>query len=408
MMTEPEIQPGWFLSADELADTRIKVDKINARAVRRGFTGRLLLESVPEVVSRTPAPGAPEVRVHGFRVRVTGDAPRYEGWVFLAGVDVVPGSDQVVLRFAPGVDTETVNRAGLDGVRCDHCHTVRGRRHAYLVRHAETGETLQVGATCIKDFLGWSTMPAFLSEDDVVDELERTLTPSGGAAWDVLNVLAYAWASVQEHGWSASSSKHPTRYQVEDLLTGRAKRPEFDAIQPRMAEAEQLAPTIHRALLEAFADATEGYQANLRAVLSGEAVTSRHLGLAVSAIPAYDRLLGQQAVSATREERPASAWLGSTGEKVTITGVVITALTVDGYAYNTTQMLVVIDAAPTIAKIYTSAAWADEISVGDQVTITGTVKAHETWRDEIHQTVLTRTKRLIPAVDQECSTAARG
>ena len=60
MMTEPEIQPGWFLSADELADTRIKVDKINARAVRRGFTGRLLLESVPEVVSRTPAPGAPE------------------------------------------------------------------------------------------------------------------------------------------------------------------------------------------------------------------------------------------------------------------------------------------------------------------------------------------------------------
>lgn len=224
----------------------------------------------------------------------------------------------------------------------------------------------------------------------------------------VLNVLAYAWASVQEHGWSASSSKHPTRYQVEDLLTGRAKRPEFDAIQPRMAEAEHLAPTIHRALLEAFADATEGYQANLRAVLSGEAVTSRHLGLAVSAIPAYDRLMGQQAVSATREERPASAWLGSIGEKVTITGVVITALTVDGYAYNTTQMLVVIDAAPTIAKVYTSAAWADEISVGDQVTITGTVKAHETWRDEIHQTVLTRTKRLIPAVDQECSTAARG
>ena len=142
--------PSWFLNAEELAATRAKIAKLQRRAARKGFTGLIDVTAVPATRSST-SPGGLPVTVHGFDVTITGDPPRYEGWRFVAAVDAVEGG--TILRYPPGAPAE-VNNDQIRAGECDHCHTTRARRSTVLVAHEDTGQLLQVGRSCLKDFLG--------------------------------------------------------------------------------------------------------------------------------------------------------------------------------------------------------------------------------------------------------------
>ena len=156
-----------LLSLAEFTATKAKAAALNARAIKRGWTGRTEVAGERRVITNlgNPLPfplypaGAQIVR---FETTVTGEAPCYGGWRFLAALDATPAADGAVnwiVRCAPGVDDDALNRGQLRQGACDHCETVRpGRRHLYAVQHTDTGELRQVGSTCIKDFLGWSTM----------------------------------------------------------------------------------------------------------------------------------------------------------------------------------------------------------------------------------------------------------
>ena len=140
---------------------------------------------------------------------------------------------------------------------------------------------------------------------------------------------------------------------------------------------------------------SSGYEANLVAVLRGDAVDARHLGLAVSAIPAHQRLQADRQRETARQDAAQTVdYAGRVGEKVTLSGVVRTAMRVEGYTYRSPdQVMLVVDCGTAVAKMTTSAAWAYQVKVGDPLTVTGTVKAHTEWNG-IKQTVLTRPKQL--------------
>lgn len=103
-----------------------------------------------------------------------------------------------------------------------------------------------------------------------------------------------------------------------------------------------------------------GYEANLVAVLRGEAVDAKHLGLAVlGAVPRTSGLHADRAREASRQEAAqAVEHVGTVGEKVTLTGVVRTALRVDGYTYHSPDcVMLVVDCGTAVAKTTTAAAW---------------------------------------------------
>ncbi len=386
----------WFLNAEELAATRAKVAKLQQRAERKGFTGAIDVAAVPATRSSTSAGGLP-VTVHGFDVTITGEPPRYQGWRFVAAVDAVEGG--TILRYPPG-STGKVNNDQIRAGECDHCHTTRGRRSTVLVAHDDTGRLLQVGRSCLKDFLGHNTLPVFLTADEIANSLGGSLSGTP-AAWDVHSVLTYAAAAVEAFGWTpASASDHgrvPTRDVVRLALNGGRGADQLrDQLAPHLADAQALAPHLRLDLLNGLTG-TSGYEANLVAVLSGEAVDAKHLGLAVSAILAHQRLTADRAREASRHEAAQTVeHVGTVGEKVTLTGVVRTAVRVDGYAYRSPDsVMLVVDCGTAVAKMTTAAAWAYPLKVGDPVTITGTVKAHTEWNG-IKQTVLTRPKKHDP------------
>lgn len=401
----------WFLTGDELAATRAKIAQINTRAIRKGFTGRVELDATPAVRSHTPAPGAPPVTFHGFDVTITGEPPVYSGWRFVAAIDKLPtpepgrsGPGAVVIRYAPGADDAVAHDEVRPG-ECDHCHTVRPRSTTLLVRHDSTGELKQVGRTCLRDFLGASLTPVFLDTDRIGDEIERA-TGSGPRQWDIESVLTYTWAVVATHGWtpaSAATGRPSTRDLVTDaLLGGRPAHDLLASIAGHLEKGQQIAPRI-LVDLPAQLTGTSGYEANLLAVLRAGSVGPKHLGLAVSAVNTWNRLAERRTADELRHQRRTPVHhAGTIGEPLTLSGTVVTATRVPGYHHcSPDQVLLVIDCDTAIGKTITSAAWAYQIERGDQLTVTGKVKAHTDYHG-VPQTVLARPKRIdVPVADVE-------
>jgi hypothetical protein len=385
--------PVWFLSAEELVATRAKLTTITGRAARKGFTGSIDLVAAPATCTQ-PVPGGFPVTVHGFDVTISGEAPRYAGWRFVASVDAVDGG--TILRYPPGREA-AVRNADVVAGQCDHCHTRRARRRTMLIAHDDTGQLLQVGTSCLKDFLGHHINPVFLTADDVRAELGRNLsgTPT---AWDLASVLTCAWAAVHALGWtpaSAEPGRTPTRDVVRQVLTQqRAADRLLAVLAPHLAEGRRLAPRIIHTLLTGLSGES-GYEANLAAVLRGQVVDARHLGLAVSAIPAHQRLLDERLANTAHADAVAAVdHVGVVGDKITLAGTVRTTIRVDGYTYHSPDsILLILDCGTAIAKMTTAASWAYRVKVGDLLTVTGTVKAHTVWNG-VKQTVLTRPRKL--------------
>lgn len=394
----------WALSPEEFAATKDRATKINTRATKRGFTGRLEVTGTPREISETDEAGLHRTRLV-YDVAIIGDAPSYNGWTFLAAVDAIEtatGAD-FVLRTAPGIEESGVDRSALAAGRCEHCSTVRAnRRYTYLVRNTETGEIRQVGSTCIKDFTGWAGKPVFLSADDVADELRDFLGgfASSGPEYTPETVVAAAWALSRRFGWVPASASHggrSTRDLVSSYLygTSRADRELRADVAGDVAEAAGMGATIIAALLDGLTDSGD-YVTNLRACLRAASVSHRHLGITVSAVSAYERMIGNRVRRESTETiRRESAYAGELGEKLTITGTVTRLKPIEQhYGYTpTTSMLVIVESGTTVAKTFTAAAWAWDVEQGDEITITGTVKAHEEFNGT-KETVLTRPKRV--------------
>ncbi len=393
----PDLGRTWFLTPDEFAATSAKLAKLQRRAAQKGFTGHVTLTGKP-ATRQYRTPGGLSITQHGFDVTIRGEPPRYEGWRFVAAVDAVDGG--IILRYPPG-STTSIPTDQIRAGECDHCHTKRTRRSTILVAHEETGQLLQVGRACVKDFLGHNTFPVFLTEDEV-----RNTLRSGGSApaatWDVDTVLAYAAAAVEAFGWTPSSAHDPGCVPTRDrvrlaLVGGRGADLLRTSLEPFLADARERAPRIRDELVAGL-DGTSGYEANLLAVLRATSVDARHLGLAVSAITAHQRLTSDQQ-QARRVASDAVAYAGTVGEKLTMSGTVRTAMRVEGYTYHSpASALLVIDCGTAVAKMVTAARWAHSVKVGDQLTVTGTIKQHAEYNGT-KQTVLTRPKRVDPSPD---------
>jgi hypothetical protein len=84
---------------------------------------------------------------------------------------------------------------------------------------------------------------------------------------------------------------------------------------------------------------------------------------------------------------------GDIGETITVTGIVTRKGYVHSSRYDTLSTLVEIDCQTSVVVTFSSARWAQAVTLGEQVTVTGTVKHYDHWHG-IPETVLGRTKRV--------------
>jgi hypothetical protein len=243
-------------------------------------------------------------------------------------------------------------------------------------------------------------------------DVEQTMESFGSSAreYSPKAVVAAAVACVKKFGYVSSQvwERESTRTTVSRILypATQGKAAEDDrALIADMAEtlhaSGEKAEKIIETLISEFKDSDNGYRANLYAILSGDVVDSKHMGLAVSAVIAYDKMIEGEKLrkqwEAEKEGRDAKSanlsHIGTIGEKITISGVVTKNMVIEtmyGFSH-----LVIIEGESFIVKTFTTAKWSDDekAEVGNNITLVGTVKAHDEYNGT-PQTMMTRCKMI--------------
>lgn len=315
----------WELTPAELDLTRVKIEKINGRAVKRGFTGRL--DVVAERFEKTTRNRAGlEVTEIKYRVSVAGEPPSYGGWSLLAALDWSAAG--LIVRTAPGV--QSIDRSRLEEGKCDHCGVNRRRKNAYVV--SDGTRQVQVGSTCLKDFLGWSATVVTLWEEDL-DKALSGCWGGGERAYSTDTVLAAAWAVVTTYGFVRAHEIGATRDKVATFLspgTSRADKEFVESLRPVVARAAEMGRALRKWVQSEEFSGTSEYVLNLKTLCGDRVVDGvvqpgvaksvewRHLGTLVSAPQAMAKAQDMTLIKQRERTVTVDEWLGEPKQRLGI------------------------------------------------------------------------------------------
>ncbi len=405
------------------------------RATRKGIDGVLAWEcgkafastaNVPNIDGTKPCDSALlsvdgsfwTVPVARIPLTLTGETPRIQGWRFIATLQHLDGEN--VVRTLPGEDLPVEYRTR--GPMCDHCCSLRRRNDTYVLRH-EDGRTIQVGSSCLEDFLGSDDAAKLAARAETLAlalaACEGDDEGFGGGVAEVLmpEYLAIVAWCVRTIGWTSRTVARDTDgcatadcawhllFSAKARADAKCEPTDDDKALALGAEgwAESLTD-------DAVNGATSDYLHNLRAVCRTGRVEFRTAGIAASVITAYQRHLGAERARLTR---PATldAYVGTVGEKVTfglpaevtkkgtpkkgaptvLSASPVTLEFVTGYetAYGYTTVLRFRTAEGATLVWKSTSADLSRADVGKRYTLAGNIKSHEEYKGS-KQTIVTR------------------
>lgn len=397
------------LSLEQVEATVAKFEKMNERAAKKGLSGSWALTKIERVVEKDthPVTGLPVEKVW-YECTVGGQAISFDGWEFIATLDWDEYAGLIV-RGMPGA--VQVEREGLREGWCDHCKTTRSRRVTYVVRDTNSGQQLQVGRSCIKDFTGWQGNVAWLEKNNVQDA--GFFGDAGRIDYTPATVVATAWAVIKGNGFvPASQSWETTTKDLVDmaLYPNRKNRKEMDFAESLRPLAKEAAGRADEVLAYIASDDFSGpsdYVPNLKAAAAGARVSPRNFGLLVSAPQAHARHLERTLIRQTKAKvGENSEWVGRVageGEKADRREIEVTVAGIfwrdNPYGGEDEQspIYTLVDADGNLFKWFASTDKLGE-EEGARFVVKASIKAHKEWKGtkETHVTRVTVVKELEP------------
>lgn len=328
----------------------------------------------------------------------------FEGWTFVAALEHLDGENLV--RALPGETLPPEYRTR--GPQCDHCKLARRRADTYVVRH-EDGRLVQVGSTCIADFLGsndatkiaaYATM---LASARGLAEGGESEGFGGGGSGDVTlsQFLPFVAWCIREQGWvSRTVARERSCSATADIALhfmtcGKSSCKACREANCRPTDVDTLLAQASETWAEVLSDeevnaqAGSDYLHNLRAVARTGVMGDRTAGIAASMVTAYERALGVARKRAERAARPVSLHVGTVGKRETFSNVTLDFVTgyETQYGYTTVCKFVTDEGAVLVWKASnTELARGD---VGKRYDVKGTVKKHDEYKGQ-KQTMLSR------------------
>jgi hypothetical protein len=396
--------------ADRLGEARKLLDKLCRKAVRFGnpdirytvgpvfstqetrrrFDGRLQTVRGPDRVTLT----------------IEGAAPQVGPFEFLAKVEHDPAGN--VLDIVPGRTVDRRFRSTPSS--CEHCQTKRARKDTFVLRNRETGAEVQVGRSCLKDYLGYESPAgltakfAFFRELRELDEDSWGGSGHWGSMCPVDESVALTIAAIRLWSWCSKGMAQvderlkPTAQYVSTVLNPPPwiykKGHEDDLADMKMLAAQvrpddwDTAQTI-LAWVASGAAGSGDYGYNLLTVCARGVVEERRLGLVCSAVQAHDRAMEREVrLTADRATALKSSWVGA--EKTRLKNVPVTqtdARVVGGNDWGETVLVKFVDDDGNIYSWFTGAGTG--LHNGDRAMLTGTVKRHTEYKG-VKETQLSR------------------
>lgn len=334
-------------------------------------------------------------RVHGARVKLA-------GWEFAAKVEpVATGNGGMIVSKAPAF-TDTlpdVYRDESKGMTCEHCGHIRRRKKCYVLRH-DDGTWIQVGSTCLRDFLGHNPEQALRGFDSFYEfeskgrDAAREWFPE---IYDSREFLAVTSGAIRVDGWIAKSSYsgNPTVYRVFSYFDWKRKPSKFNAFaaafEPEESDYERADKALDwiRTVVDTSANKND-YEHNLCLALAGDALDGRLTGIAASGIAAYMREMNRMAeIEKRKEVAKISEFVGDIKERLRDLPVTIDHVKYLSNDYGPVTLIKFRDNLGNVLSWFASGDF--NVAAGDKKMLTGTVKKHNDWQG-LKETMLTRCK----------------
>jgi len=318
------------------------------------------------------------ITVEAVDVEIDGDELiKKDGWTTLARLEHHE-TGNLITRFDSASESPESWRHL--PAHCEHCRINRARNVTFLLTDA-SGETRQVGSTCLKDYTGiapetvvmFAELFDFLVKSECIRENYDEDRERGNAIYNVRTVIAHAIDSIEQNGYRKANASASTALAVAARLA-RAALPSKDAV----AKAEKVVAWLCSVnpswdlIADCSVLAKEGY------------CKDAHIGRLAYIPVAYDNEIAKV------EEHKAesgSVHVGNVGERITCKIASATLVSSWENAYGTTYLYRFKDCDGNVLVWFASS----NQDVNGVSKITGTVKAHDV-RDGVNQTVLTRCK----------------
>lgn len=338
-------------------------------------------------------------------VTITGEKPVVGDYEFLASVEFAGDAGNFV-DMVPGVELPEEYRTTDD--RCEHCHAARRRKNVFVVRNRNSGKLLQVGRTCLRDFLGTDDPKWIVQRFKFFREFkgwaeEESFGGFGGGrhlwATELRKVLGISLASIRIWGWVSKGqarfdeSLTPTvnRYHLYCAKTDEHNR------EAQQKLKDEIRPTDYDTAEQIIAwvrgnEENSDYMWNLKLAMRDDVLTDpKRLGLSVSAVSAWHRHVDRELKRAKQKELNVdSKHVGEVGER--LRGVKVRlemrrGLGDNGWGWS--EMLKLRDENGNLFTWFTGSE--PSVDIGEDFVIDATVKAHKDFNG-VSETQITRAK----------------
>jgi hypothetical protein len=337
-----------------------------------------------------------EVLFNGF------EAPKLNGWSFVARIDHANEVGNII-RPIPGATVPDYYRTA--DSNCDHCNRKRYRRDTFIVCNEE-GEYKQVGATCIKDFLGHGDPEKLAKMAELLgyaDEYARGAMNIGDDRryLDLEVYLSHCACMIEKHGYlsrSKANELNATREPGRELQTTASLAldnmfpaavkyaPLPDAVTDTHVELAQKSIAWAQELGE-DGKLLSDYEYNIHVLAATGYIEFRSVNYASSIVAGYMR---KHNLFPQLEEKKISSHVGAIGDKLAEREVeLLGCFPRDNGRGGNTYFYRFADADGNV--LTWSTATYINADKGDKLKLSGNVKKHDVFK-EIKSTLLTHCK----------------
>lgn len=268
------------------------------------------------------------IKMKAVTYHVTGQAPKIEGYTFLAKIEPLSDNKNLLHRVPDLDDTIKVDdKFKTTKMHCEHCNVNRYRKDVYVLQNDKTQEQIQVGRTCLRDYLGVDTPEAVLSAFRYIAEVRDMTETYRSHGHEVVasqeDILTFACAEIRQNGYIRTRDEGVSTAQLIGSCFHESNKPEIRAIISSVTEKDKEKA---RAIIEYFTniDASgNDYLYNLQSLILADCITMyKHFNILVSGVVAYDRAQGKIVEKENKPKR-LNEHFGNRGEKIKVEGAQI-------------------------------------------------------------------------------------
>lgn len=219
----------------------------------------------------------------------------YNGWEFVSTIQHLSDGYNIFYSWKNIQIPEHYKTAKSN---CEHCKVFRYRLDTYLLFNSELNNYIQVGSSCIKDFLEQTSVGDILAKVNLVASLSKFL--EGASTIDcnaetrfyhIREILAQTSACIRDHGWvsktnSLQSGQQSTVSWVQANILGVGDGLSTPSLEDYKS-ANQAIDWVE-SISDAEADKST-YLYNIRTIVRSGMVDWRTMSFAASIIPAFNR-----------------------------------------------------------------------------------------------------------------------